>query len=109
MGHAQKILTFKIQLKLFLLPKISRNNHVFYLGTYKVRVLFYLVTSDVSEKDRPDVRNPLLDVLDPGEGQSGLEENRSAELGDQTIFAAEQFRCGRFEFRSSRFENYILN
>jgi hypothetical protein len=55
----------------------------------------------MSEKNRPDVRDPLLDVLNSGEGQSGLQEKGSAEFRDQTVFPGEQFRSGFFKLRST--------
>jgi hypothetical protein len=55
----------------------------------------------MSKKDRPDVRDPFLDVLNPGEGQSGLQEKGSAEFRDQTVFPGEQFRSSLFKLRST--------
>jgi len=55
----------------------------------------------MSEKNRPDVRDPLLDVFNSGEGQSGLQEKGSAEFRDQTVFPGEQFRSGFFKLRST--------
>jgi len=56
----------------------------------------------MSQQNRPDFRDPVLDVVDPGEGHSGFQEQGSAELRDQAVLAREQLRRGLFKSRPEK-------
>ena len=59
----------------------------------------------MSQQNGSDLRDPVLDVVDPGEGHSGFQEQGSAELRDQAVLPREQFRRCYFEpgpFNKSR-------
>ena len=47
----------------------------------------------MSQQNWSDLRDPMLDVVDPGESHSGFQKQGSAELRDQAVLPGEQFRC----------------
>ena len=44
----------------------------------------------MGQQNWADVRDPVLDVVDPGKGQAGFQEERPSKLGDQAVLAAEE-------------------
>ena len=50
----------------------------------------HLIAANVGQQNWADVRDPVLDVVDPGKGQAGFQEERPSKLGDQAVLAAEE-------------------